>query len=274
MKTNRTTAIIRKIMRSIWALTLCVPLWAGEAEVAQFEVPMRSQADRPMEADSRADKRAAEKPATERTTAEKLTAEKPSLEKPGAETVPDQSYVAPGTAKSATRDADRKLNIYVLVGERAVNNITTQSATAPIVEVRDARNLPVAGAEVKFQLPGAGPGGFFPGQQLTWMGTTDANGQVVAASFTPNRETGQFTIAVTAIQDGRQGIASIRQRNSLNPADVSTGSRWGKHSRFWKIAAVAAAGGVVGGIVWATQRGNSTPTIILQPGSVSLGGPR
>src|SRR5215468_674500 len=50
------------------------------------------------------------------------------------------------------------LKITVLQGEGSTNNIRSKSATQPAVEVRDDANKPVAGAEVVFQLPAAGPG--------------------------------------------------------------------------------------------------------------------
>jgi hypothetical protein len=197
-------------------------------------------------------------------------------EEPNAGKASDQNYIASAPIETITRKV-RPLSVYVLVGQRAVNSISTQTATAPIVEVRDERNMPVPGAEVIFQLPGAGPGGFFAGQQLTWTGTTDTNGQVVAADFVPNRETGSFTIRITARHDGRVANAIVEQKNSVKgvPAEgPKTGAPSGKRWSTWKIAALAIGGGAAaGGIIWATNRGGK-PTIVLQPGTVSFGGPR
>jgi len=51
------------------------------------------------------------------------------------------------------------LKITAIEGEGAINNIRTKSATQLVVEVHDEAGKPVAGAEVVFQLPAAGPGG-------------------------------------------------------------------------------------------------------------------
>jgi hypothetical protein len=164
------------------------------------------------------------------------------------------------------------LSIFVLVGKGAVNSIRSGSAVSPVVEVRDDRNLPVEGAEVMFQLPPVGPGGFFAGQELSWKGRTDANGQVVA-SFSPNHEAGKFGIQVTASFGGAIAKAVIPQTNS--PKIASTESHpSGKRSGWWKIATVAAAGGAIAGTVWATHDSGSRPTVSFQPGTITFGGPR
>src|SRR6185369_13783504 len=49
------------------------------------------------------------------------------------------------------------LKIVVLQGEGASNSIKSRTATQPAVEVRDDQDKPIAGAEVVFQLPAAGP---------------------------------------------------------------------------------------------------------------------
>jgi hypothetical protein len=243
--------IKRNAVGFIAAMISCLPLAAGEDLMASFEIAMAS----PFGARANDD---------------------PPPPKDGSSAKSsDQDFIAPSSPKSVLRDA-RTLNIFVLMGDRAVNSINTQSTTPPVVEVRDERNLPVQGAAVIFQLPGYGPGGFFAGQQLTWTGTTDANGQVVSANFTPNRETGSFTIRVTANYGGKVANATLTQRNSLKPVPEgpTSTSRGGKNTRLWKIAAVAAAGGAAGGIIWATHRSGDKPTVVLQPGNVSFGGPR
>jgi len=165
------------------------------------------------------------------------------------------------------------LKIFVLQGDRAVNSISTRTAVQPIIEVRDERNRPVQGAKVLFQLPAAGPAAFFPGQKLGWSGKTDANGQVAAAELIPNGKSGPFRIQVNATYGDRAGHAFIEQTNRSRSAGI--GSRVErKRSGWWKAALVIGAAAAAGGIVWATQRGNERPTVVFQPGTVSIGGPR
>ncbi len=164
------------------------------------------------------------------------------------------------------------LKIFVLLGDRAINSIGSRLATAPVIEVRDERNLPIQGAEVVFQLPAVGPGGFFNGQKLTWTGRTDANGQAMPTGFSPNQHPGRFGIRVTASYGGRVGRALIVQTNSPKPVPVE--ARGPKRSGWWKPVTIFGVGGAVGGIVWATRRGSERTTLVLQPGTVSFGGPR
>ena len=58
------------------------------------------------------------------------------------------------------------LKIIVIAGEDAVNIIQQRTAVAPIIEVRDRNNLPVAGASVTFALSGSGAS-FGTGSTLT-----------------------------------------------------------------------------------------------------------
>jgi len=169
--------------------------------------------------------------------------------------------------------AAESLKIYVLEGQGAVNSLPRRSATTPVVEVRDENEQPVAGAEVTFELPPAGPGGSFPGPQQSLKVRTNTQGQA-AAPFTPNTEAGRFSIKITATMGNRSGRAVITQTNSLQ-ADAQPVQAGGRKFGWWKIALVAGAGAAAGGIVWATRDGvESSPTIILTPGSPSFSGPR
>ncbi len=175
--------------------------------------------------------------------------------------------------ETPVRSARQSFRIFVLEGNGAVNSISSGSGTAPVVEVRDERNLPVQDVEVVFQLPADGPGGSFSGRRLTWSGRTDSNGQAAPSGFVPNRRTGRFYIQVSAGQGAGLARAMITQTNSSQRvASISSRSR--KHSAVWKILAGVAIGGGIGGAVWATRGKAGKPTVVLQPGTVSLGGPR
>src|SRR6202161_2399484 len=56
-----------------------------------------------------------------------------------------------------------KLNLVIVEGEGAINNIRQRTAREPIVQVEDENHKPVAGAAVIFTLPGQGAGGTFGG---------------------------------------------------------------------------------------------------------------
>jgi hypothetical protein len=120
------------------------------------------------------------------------------------------------------------LEIVIVGGDGAINNVKKRTSREPIVEVRDENHKPVAGAIVSFTLPNVGPGGTFANGKLL-MVTTDQTGRAAATSFRANSETGSFNIRVTASFQGRVATATITQTNAIAAA-----------------AAGAAAGGLFG----------------------------
>src|SRR5262245_11661981 len=78
------------------------------------------------------------------------------------------------------------LQITIIDGEDAINNIRTRIAREPIVQVEDENHKPVAGAIVLFELPKSGPSGAFPGGARTLSVTTDSQGRAVARGLKPN----------------------------------------------------------------------------------------
>ncbi len=169
------------------------------------------------------------------------------------------------------------LKVVVIEGEGAVNNIRTRTATAPVVEVRDENDKPVAGAEVVFQLPPAGPGGVFHGWMRTQTVRTDEQGRARASGYTPNDEAGRFNIKVTATLGNKTGSAVIAQTNAYRGGSgpgVTSG-----RSGLWKVlVGVGAAGAVIGAV--AATRGNGTASaattrpITITPGPITVGSPR
>src|SRR5437762_1432550 len=80
------------------------------------------------------------------------------------------AWSAPAAAQPQT------LKIVTLQGEGAVNDSKTKTVTEPVVEVRDSRELPVADAEVVFQLPAMGPSGIFPDHSRVLVTKTNSQG--------------------------------------------------------------------------------------------------
>src|SRR4029453_3036600 len=86
------------------------------------------------------------------------------------------------SAAQATIAKPAGLRIVVVAGEDAVNIIQQKTAVAPIVEVRDRNDQPVAGALVRFAIQG-GRASFRGARPLT--ATTDALGRATATGLTP-----------------------------------------------------------------------------------------
>ena len=168
------------------------------------------------------------------------------------------------------------LRIYILQGEQAVNNVRTGAATAPVVEVRDANDFPVAGAEVTFRTPETGASAVFEGGRHEYTNRTDAKGQVSAPRMTPNGVEGVFSIQVTAKLEDRTGVAVIRQRNSRDEyaaggaPGIAKKSFWGRNK--WWLMGVMAGTGAGLGYFFATR--DTSSGAVLRPGTVVIGGPR
>lgn len=161
------------------------------------------------------------------------------------------------------------LKIIVLEGQGAVNLLPTRTTVQPVVEVRDENDTPLEGVTVTFQLPKEGPGGFFPGRQLTQSGVTNLQGQVAAKGFVMNDKAGPFEILVTAEHQGRTATELISQANALQTVEQAKGKR-----RKWLIPVlVIAAAGAAGGIYYFVTRDTSSPTPI-SIGPPVFGSPR
>ncbi|MBL8177899.1 MAG: hypothetical protein JNK48_24695 [Bryobacterales bacterium] len=170
------------------------------------------------------------------------------------------------------------LKIVVIQGEGATNNVRSRTATSPVVEVRDAGDKPVAGAEVTFQLPVSGAGGYFNGWLRNQTVRTDANGRAASTGMTPNDEQGRFNIKVTAVEGSRNGSIVIAQSNVAGSSSSASSS--GRKSNWWKWAAVLGGAAIAGGVVAGT-RGDDTTTaasgprvVTVNPGVITVGGPR
>ena len=150
------------------------------------------------------------------------------------------------------QQAPAGLNIIVVEGEGAINNIRQRTAREPIVQVVDENNRPVAGATVAFLLPGSGPGGTFPGGARALTVLTDQKGQAVAKGFVHNGEAGKFQIEVNATYQDLSASTTINQANAVLTAAAVGGMGAGKI-----IAILAVAGGAIAGGVFALRsKGN------------------
>ena len=159
-------------------------------------------------------------------------------------------------------NAPGKLNIDIIEGEDAINNIRLRTAREPIVEVTDENHKPIAGALVLFALPTSGPSGEFANGAQSLSVVTDASGRAVATGFKPNAISGRFEIRVNASYQGATVERRIRQRNAK--PGLSTGAK----AAIISAIIVAAAVGLAVGL---TRGGGTTPTVVTA-GPPTVGG--
>ena len=174
----------------------------------------------------------------------------------------------------------KTLQVNVIDGEGAFNDIHHGQARTPVVEVRDEDNRLVPGARVVFQLPDMGAGGDFGDGSRTLVVETDAQGRATAKGLRPNKVEGQFVITVTASKDGATGHAEVRQSNTLAGGDQTIQPPSGhSKAKIW-IAVAGAAGGVAvaalraGGGHSNSSSSSSAPVTSLSTGAITMGGPR
>lgn len=196
----------------------------------------------------------------------------------------------PGTswAQAAAADSGLTLNIVIVEGDGAVNNIRQRVAREPIVRVEDENHKPIAGATVVFLLPGDGASGTFPGGQNMVTVQTNQNGEAVARGLRPNNVAGDFGIRVTASYQGATASAVVNQTNALVGAaaagaggGAAAATAAGISGKVLAIIGIAAAAAVGGGVYAATRESNGgsapggpsrTPTAIVI-GAPSVGAP-
>ena len=160
-----------------------------------------------------------------------------------------------------------KLNIVIVEGDGAINNIQQRVAREAIVQVNDENDRPVAGALILFSLPTSGPGGTFANGNVISV-ASDAAGRATA-TYTPNSVGGSFQINVTASFQGLTATAVIQQRNN------SSGNSEGLSTTTIVMIAGAAAAAVAIGVV-ASRKGEATsagPTIRIGNGTPTIGAP-
>jgi hypothetical protein len=178
----------------------------------------------------------------------------------------------PAAAQSPTL-----LQIVIVEGEGAINNMKQRVNREPIVQVEDQNHKPVAGAAIIFFLPNDGPGGTFVNGSTTLTTTTNAQGQAVARGIRFNNLPGTMQIRVAASLAGQTASAVISQTNVLGVA--ASGGSIGGIGLTTKLLIIGAivGGAVAAGVVIANHSGGgSNPaapaTITITPGTVTVGG--
>jgi hypothetical protein len=136
------------------------------------------------------------------------------------------------------------LKVVVIAGEDAVNIIQQKTAVAPIVEVRDRNDQPVAGAAVNFAIR-SGRASFGGARMLSV--TTDVVGRAVASGLTPTGS-GAVQITASAAFQGQTAAVTIAQTNVLTAAQAAAiGSSSGAGTASAGGASSAAGAGSAGG---------------------------
>ncbi|WP_031500831.1 carboxypeptidase-like regulatory domain-containing protein [Bryobacter aggregatus] len=160
-----------------------------------------------------------------------------------------------------------KLNILVINGDGAINNIKSRTARETIVEVRDENNKPVAGASVVFLLPDSGPGLVSSNGTRMITTMTDANGRAAARGLKTNGQSGRYNLQVRANYQQSFGQIAIAQSNIVAAGAAISGLT---------VALIAVGAAAAAGTAYAVTRdsGPGRGSVGVNPGSPSAGAPR
>jgi hypothetical protein len=148
-----------------------------------------------------------------------------------------------------------KLNVVVVEGEGAINNIKLRTSRETVVRVEDQNHKPVAGAAVAFLLPADGPGGGFTGGAKSVSIVTDNTGRAVMPHLEVNANPGPYSVGVYTSHGGLAASATISQSSIVGAAAaVSTAGIIGI------VAGVLAASGVAVAVVSKGKSNGSSPS--------------
>jgi hypothetical protein len=169
-----------------------------------------------------------------------------------------------------------QLNIVVVEGEGAVNNVYQRANREAIVRIEDENKRPVANAAVVFTLSTQGASGEFANGSKSMTLMTDAEGRA-ATRLRPNSISGKLNIHVNASYRGLNTRTIVTQFNMVVP-----GSKRGGSGKVWIIVGLvgaAAAGGVIVATHGSKSSSAGTPTtpaavtIGITPGTGTIGPP-
>ncbi len=176
------------------------------------------------------------------------------------------------TSAEAQEAAAGGLNILIIEGEGAVNNIKQRTARETIVQVEDENHKPIAGAVVVFITPNQGASGVFADGSHMFTTTTDSSGRAASRGLRLNNTSGRMEVRVTASKDGKTASKTIAQTNVISAAAAGAGlSATAKLLILLGVAGAAAAGGVIAAT---SGGGSSSPTPApSSPTTISIGAP-
>jgi len=174
----------------------------------------------------------------------------------------------------------RGLKVTALAGNKAMNDLERGIMTPFVIQVLDQNDRPVEGAEVVFRFPLNGPGATFRGGNSSQTVRTNGQGQAAALNWTANNEVGAFDVHVTAAYGNQLGETTVSMTNVTRIVEDGKGgkkeAKW-YSSKWVKIAIIAGGAATAAGIILATHGGSSssssTPSVIITPGSPTVGGP-
>lgn len=163
-------------------------------------------------------------------------------------------------------DSRPALRIVVIEGEDAVNVVQQKTAVAPVIEVRDRNDQPIAGVAVRFAIRN-GHATFNGARNLTVI--SNAAGRAAASGLVPTGN-GVLQIGASAAFQGQTAAITIAQTNVMTLAQAAAATSAGGAGGGAGGGLSATTIGIVGG---AAAAGTLVATKALSGGGVDYAGP-
>jgi len=150
-----------------------------------------------------------------------------------------------------------RLNLVIVEGDHAVNNVRQRVTAEPVVRVEDENHAPIAQAAVVFTLPTDGASGDFSGSKtLTVM--SDTSGLASAKGMRTSASPGIVPIHVSASYRGLSARTIIVQESVLPTGGSGPTIHTGMSGKLITVLAIAGAA-AAGGTAFAIRgKGNAT----------------
>lgn len=167
-----------------------------------------------------------------------------------------------------------KMNVVVVEGEAAINNIRKQKGNDIAVLVRDGNRNPLPRAAVTFTFPAEGASAAVADGRKTVSVTAGNDGYAVLRGIKPNRVPGTMVVQVEAKHQNQTASTTVTQFN-MNVESKGSSAKW---VAVLGVVGAAAAGGAVLALR-NSSNGSSAPVkpptpIGITPGPGSVGPPR
>jgi len=175
------------------------------------------------------------------------------------------------SSSQQTSPLPARLDIVVVEGEGAINNVSQRVTREPVVQVEDESHKPVVGAAVVFTLPTEGATGQFADGSKTFTVLTDDSGRAAARGLRFNQFPGKVPMHVSASYKGLAARIIVNMETVLPPGAKPPSAKSSGSGKWIVILAIAGAA-AGGGAYFALHKSNSPapPTTPTGPNPIGI----
>ena len=163
-----------------------------------------------------------------------------------------------------------QLNIVVVEGEGAINNVKERTARDPVIRVEDENHKPIAGVAVVFTLPTEGATGQFGNGAKNLTVMTDENGVAAGKGLKLYQVDGKVPIHINASYRGLTASTTMTEFAVLPPG-VKAKTSHGGHGGLIAVIVVVGAAAAGGGAYLATHKNGTTAAVPAGPTVTPIG---